>query len=252
MPQLPEAFLKAPIAHRALHDGNVTRVENNIAAIDAAIAAGFGIEIDLQLSADGVAMVFHDYSLNRLTEGSGPFAQRNLTELSELRFKTGERGVPSFAEVLELVDGRAPLLVEVKDQDGAMGPNIGALEHAAAQAVAGYQGPLAFMSFNPHSVARLAELCPEIPRGITTASWEGIDEKLIPAPRRAELKGISDFDRVGATFISHQWDDLTAPRVAELKAAGAHILCWTVKSAEDERVARDIAENITFEGYLPT
>lgn len=251
MPKLPDAFLKAPIAHRALHDGNHSRAENNMAAIEAAIASGYGIEIDLQLSADGMAMVFHDYSLNRLTEGSGPFAQRNSTELSKLRFKTGEVGVPSFAQVLEAVAGRVPLLVEIKDQDGALGPNVGALEEAAADAAEGYEGPLAFMSFNPHSVAAMADLCPEIPRGLTTASWNGGDEGLIPAARRAELKAIPDYDRVGASFISHQWDDLDVPRVAELKTAGAAILCWTVKSAEAERKAREIAANITFEDYLP-
>ncbi|WP_460272701.1 glycerophosphodiester phosphodiesterase family protein [Celeribacter sp. ULVN23_4] len=252
MPQLDPAFLKAPIAHRALHDGNHHCAENNLKAIESAIAAGFGIEIDLQLSADGEAMVFHDYALDRLTEGSGPFAQRNATELSELRFKTGEVGVPRLTEVLKAVAGRVPLLIEVKDQDGAMGPKVGLLEEAAARALQGYDGPVALMSFNPHSIARLAELCPDIPRGLTTSAWADRADALVPAARRAELRDIPDYDRVGACFISHQWDDLASPRVAELKSAGAHILCWTIKSAEAERQAREIAENITFEGYLPT
>ncbi|WP_175580877.1 glycerophosphodiester phosphodiesterase family protein [Celeribacter sp. HF31] len=252
MPSLPEAFLKAPIAHRALHDDNIARAENNIAAIDAAIARGFGIEIDLQLSSDGVAMVFHDYALNRLTEGHGAFAQQSSEALSTLRFKTGEVGVPTLKQVLDHVAGRVPLLIEVKDQDGAMGPSVGALEVAAAKALEGYGGPVALMSFNPHSVAVLAELCPHIPRGITTANWEDEGAKLIPADRREVLGLIADYDRVGASFISHQWSNLDAPRVAELKDAGAHILCWTIRNPEDEAEARKIAENITFEGYLPT
>lgn len=141
MPSLPEVFLKAPIAHRALHDDNIARAENNIAAIDAAIARGFGIEIDLQLSSDGVAMVFHDYALNRLTEGHGAFAQQSSEALSTLRFKTGEVGVPTLKQVLDHVAGRAPLLIEVKDQDGAMGPSVGALEVAAAKVLEDYEGP---------------------------------------------------------------------------------------------------------------
>ncbi|WP_434289473.1 glycerophosphodiester phosphodiesterase family protein [Celeribacter sp. SCSIO 80788] len=252
MPTLDPAFFKAPIAHRALHDGNHTRAENNMKAIETAIASGFGIEIDLQLSADGEAMVFHDYSLHRLTEGSGPFAQRNVTELAELRFKTGEVGVPTLGQVLDAVAGQVPLLIEVKDQDGAMGPKIGLLEEAAARALAHYKGPVALMSFNPHSVAKLAELCPDIPRGLTTSAWANREDGIVPAARRAELRDIPDYDRVGACFISHQWDDLSSPRVTELKSAGAHILCWTIKSPEAEAQAREIAENITFEGYLPT
>ncbi|TNE68160.1 MAG: phosphodiesterase [Rhodobacteraceae bacterium] len=252
MPTLDPAFFKAPIAHRALHDGNRTRAENNMKAIESAIAGGFGIEIDLQLSSDGEAMVFHDYSLHRLTEGSGPFAQRNVTELTELRFKTGEVGVPTLEQVLDAVAGQVPLLIEVKDQDGAMGPKVGLLEEAAARALAGYQGPVALMSFNPYSVAKLAELCPEIPRGLTTSAWSRNGDKMVPESRRAELREIPDYHRVDACFISHQWDDLSSPRVAELKSTGAHILCWTIKSPEAEVQARQIAENITFEGYLPT
>ncbi len=250
MPTLPEAFLTAPIAHRALHDGNIARAENNRAAIEAAIAGGYGIEIDVQLSKDGVAMVFHDYALDRLTTAKGAIAQATVAQLAETAFKTGEIGVPTLREVLDLVAGRVALLIEIKDQDGAMGPNVGPLEEAVAEALSGYDGPVAVMSFNPHSVAKLATLCPDIPRGLTTGSWESDEDKLVPAARRAELVAIGDYDAVGATFISHQWSDLERPRVQELKTKGAHILCWTVRSLEAEAKARRVAENITFEGYL--
>ncbi|AJE45274.1 Glycerophosphoryl diester phosphodiesterase [Celeribacter indicus] len=251
MPALPEPFLARPIAHRALHDGNVTRAENNLRAIDAAIAGRYGIEIDLQLSQDGVAMVFHDYALDRLTDARGPIAQRDAAALGALRFGTGEVGIPTLSEVLARVDGRAPLLIELKDQDGAMGPKIGALEAATARALDGYGGPVALMSFNPHSVVRLADLCPGIPRGLTTGGWADEDDWPVPAARRAELREIPDYARTGAAFISHQWTDLGRPRVGELKAQGAHILCWTVRSPEAERTARAVADNITFEGYRP-
>lgn len=250
MPTLPEAILTAPIAHRALHDGNIARAENNRAAIEAAIAGGYGIEIDVQLSKDGVAMVFHDYSLDRLTTTKGAIAQATVAQLAETPFKTGEVGVPTLREVLDLVAGRAALLIEIKDQDGAMGPKVGPLEEAVAEALDGYDGPVAVMSFNPHSVAKLAALSPDTPRGLTTGSWESDEDKLVPAARRAELVAIGDYDAVGATFISHQWSDLERPRVQELKTKGAHILCWTVRSLEAEAKARRVAENITFEGYL--
>lgn len=252
MPILPESFLTAPITHRARHDGNVTIAENNLRAIDQAIAEGFGIELDLQLSRCGTAMVFHDYSLDRLTNTTGPITQQDRAALADIEFKTGETGIPSFAEVLAHVDGRVPLLIELKDQDGAMGPNIGALEASAAQAVRGYGGDIAFMSFNPHSVVRMAELCPDLPRGITACGYPEKDWHLLPADTRAHLAQLPDYERAQASFISHQWTDLNNPRVAELKENGAHVLCWTVRSAADEIEARKVADNVTFELYTPS
>ena len=142
-----------------------------------------------------------------------------------------------------------PLLIELKDQDGAMGRDIGALEAATARALRDYAGPVAVMSFNPHSVAALAAMAPEITRGLVTKCHADKGEDLVPAARQAELNRIPDYDRVGATFISHRARDLDCARVAELKEQGAHILCWTVRSPEEEARARQIADNITFEGY---
>lgn len=246
---LPAALLARPIAHRAYHDLDAGRPENSCAAIRAAIEAGYGIEIDLQPSADGRAMVFHDYDLGRLTAAKGPIAQRSAQELSRIPLLGGGEGIPSFAQVLELVAGRVPLLVEVKDQDGQMGDNVGALEQSVAADLAGYQGDVALMSFNPHSVAALARHIPDRPRGITTCAYAEKHWPLLPAATRAQLAQIPDFDRVGASFVSHAADDLGDARVTELKARGVPILCWTIRSPQAEASARRIADNITFEGY---
>ncbi|WP_212523774.1 glycerophosphodiester phosphodiesterase family protein [Actibacterium sp. MT2.3-13A] len=242
-------FLSRPIAHRALHDLAAGRPENSRAAIAAAIAAGYAIEIDVQLSADGRAMVFHDDDLGRLTPETGALRQRGAAELSAIPLKGGAEGIPTLREVLELVAGRAPLLIEVKDQDGTLGPDVGPLERAVAADLAGYAGAVALMSFNPHSVAALAEAAPQIPRGITTCGYAAEHFPDLPEATRAHLRAIPDFDRVGASFISHAASDLDHPRVAELKARGVPILCWTIRSAEAEAQARRIADNITFEGY---
>jgi glycerophosphoryl diester phosphodiesterase len=247
---LPAEFCRLPIAHRALHNRADGRPENSRAAIRAAIAAGYGIEIDLQPSADGVPMVFHDEELMRLTGTAGRITDLPAAKLRMLRLIGGDEGIPTFAEVLEIVAGQVPLLVEIKDQDGALGPKVGALEAAVAAALVGYQGPVALMSFNPHSVAALAELAPEIPRGLTTEAFVSNEWPITDPAIRAHLAEIADYDRVGASFISHHAADLARPRVAELKAAGARILCWTIRSAEAEAQARTVAENITFEGYL--
>lgn len=246
---LPPAFLKAPLAHRALHDKAAGRVENSPAAIRAAIDAGYGIEIDLQLSADGQAMVFHDYDLKRLTGETGPVQQRRAAELAQITLSGGQDTIPTFAQVLQLVAGRVPLLIEIKDQDGAMGARVGRLEQAVARDLRGYAGPVAVMSFNPHSVLQMAQLAPDVPRGLTTSAYTQDDWKLLPAGVRDRLRGIPDYDPVGACFISHEAADLPRARVADLKRRGTPVLCWTIRSPQAERQARQIADNITFEGY---
>ena len=249
MSRLPDAFLKAPIAHRALHDLSAGRPENSPAAIEAACTAGYGIEIDLQLSSDGVAMVFHDYDLKRLTDAVGPIRQRSAAELGQITLKGGTDTIPTLEQVLTQVAGRVPLLIEIKDQDGAMGGSVGALEAATARALQTYQGVVAVMSFNPHSMIAMAGLAPEIPRGLTTCAYTAEDWPLLPAATRARLRDFPDYDAARASFISHDASDLDAPRVADLKARGAAILCWTIRSAEAEASARRVAQNVTFEGY---
>ncbi|PVA10161.1 phosphodiesterase [Pelagivirga sediminicola] len=251
MTALDPAFLRRPLAHRALHDLQAGRPENSRAAIRAAVDAGYGIEIDVQMSSDGVAMVFHDDDLDRLTDATGPIRARSAAGLAAIALTGGDEGIPTLAEVLALVAGRVPLLVEVKDQHGQMGPVDGVLEAAVARDLAGYDGPFAVMSFNPHSVNALRRAAPDVPRGIVSCAYRAEDCPELPQDVRDRLRGIPDYARVGACFISHEWDDLDRPRVAELAAGGAAILCWTIRSPEAERAARRIAANITFERYLP-
>lgn len=242
-------FVSRPIAHRGYHDRAAGRPENSLAAVQAAIDAGYGIEIDIQPSKDGVPMVFHDYSLKRLTGALGPIAQRSAAELGTLPLLGTVQTIPTLAQVLEVVSGQVPLLIEVKDQDGALGPGVGALEERIAQILEHYSGPVALMSFNPHSMAAIAPLVPHIPRGLTTCTYRAEDWPTIPQETRDRLSLIPDYDRVGACFISHDRADLADTRVAELAAQGATILCWTIRSADQEAEARKFAANITFEGY---
>ncbi|WP_170571476.1 glycerophosphodiester phosphodiesterase family protein [Ruegeria atlantica] len=248
-PTLPSAFLQTPIAHRALHDKTDNRPENSRAAIRAAIEAGYGIEIDLQLTSDKRAMVFHDYDMARLTGQSGPIQQISAAQAQATQLLHADEGIPALDEVLEMVAGKVPLLIEFKDQDGAMGPDVGLLEADAVRALQGYDGPVALMSFNPNSVAELVRLAPHLPRGLVTCSYQP-EIELLPQAVCDHLRDIPDFDRVGASFISHEVADLNRPRVTELKARGVPILCWTVRSPEQEAEARAVADNVTFEGYL--
>ena len=246
---LSDAFLTRPIAHRGLHDVNDGRPENSREAAEAAIAGNYGIELDVQLSADGQAMVFHDYNLDRLTLETGPVAARTSAELKAIPLKGGRTAMPTLPEFFDLVAGRVPLLLEIKDQDGALGSDVGALEAAVAAAIEGYDGEVAVMSFNPHSMAVMRRIAGDVKRGLVTESYPET-EWPVPVPTLERLREIPDYDQVGACFISHQASDLGRPRVAELKAGGALVLCWTIRSPEEEKQARKVAHNVTFEGYL--
>ena len=244
MSGLDAGFLNSPIAHRGLHGTGIP--ENSLAAFDAAVARGFGIELDVQASRDGVPMVFHDYRLERLTGETGLVQDRSAAELSAMPLLGGDDRVPTLEAVLEQVGGAVPLLIEIKDQDGALGRVTGGLSAAVDAVLAGYEGPVAVMSFNPHHLVGL-----DCTRGLVTCDFSTRDWTGVPSDRLAGLAAILEADAVGASFISHDRRDLERQRVADLRAQGLSVLCWTVRSAKEEAKAREVAQNITFEGYDP-
>ncbi len=170
--------------------------------------------------------------------------------MGRIRLRESTDTIPTLSDVLSLIAGRVPLLIEIKDQTLVMGPTDGRLEAATAEALTGYTSDVAVMSFNPHAIARMASLAPHLPRGITTSAYDPDDWAPLPKEVCDRLRPIPDYDATGASFISHEGRDLARPRVAELKAQGAKILCWTIRSAADEALARQVADNVTFEGYL--
>ena len=247
---LPNDLIKTPITHRALHDRAAGVIENSTSAIEAAINAGYGIELDLQCSKDGIAMVFHDDQMNRLTEERGLVRDFTCAELRAIKLTDSEDTIAPLRDILKLVDGRVPLLLEIKDQSLTLGDLDGVLEKAVAEELANYTGSVAVMSFNPNSVALMQTYAPNVPRGLTTcdfalASWPQCDQD-----RLERLKTLSDYKSVNASFISHDCKDLSSPYVQTIKNLGDPILTWTIKSEDQEHQARGIADNITFEGYL--
>lgn len=240
---LPTAFLARPLAHRGLHDARAGRVENSLSAFRAAAEAGYGIELDVQLSSDRVAVVHHDAMLDRLTDRMGPVRDLTAEELARLSLGGTEDRIETLTTVLDAIGDQVPVLVEIKSNGG------GAIAGAVAEAVEG-RGGVAVMSFDPACIARIAELAPRIPRGLTTCALQGPDAPRDPETR-ARLAAIADYEAVDACFVSHDHANLGNPRLLELKTGGAAILCWTIRSPEAERAARRTADNITFEGYLP-
>jgi glycerophosphoryl diester phosphodiesterase len=249
---LPPGFFARPVAHRGLHDRAAGRIENTLSAIRAAAEAGYAIEIDVQLSADGAAMVFHDDTLDRLTAGTGLVRARSAAELARIAVTGGGDTIPTLPEVLAAVAGLVPLVVEIKDQGGRMSAEgVGPLEAAAAAALAGYRGPAAVMSFNPASMAEMARLAPALPRGLVACAAEAWDDGALPQDRLAALARLDAFDAVGAAFASYHWRDLPTPATVRLRAGGAPVICWTVRSAADAAAAMAHSDAVTFEGFRP-
>lgn len=246
MTPLPAAFLERPIAHRALHGRD--RPENSLGACAAAVAQGYGIEIDLQRAACGTPMVFHDDDLDRLTPEKGPVGEKSADMLRGLPLNGSDERIPTLQDVLAQVAGRVPLLIEIKDQTGCMGPDIGPLERATLAALDGYQGAVALMSFNPHSAAFCARHAPHLPVGLTTSAYRRANWPELDDATRAHLSTLPGAEN--HAFVSHDHLDLDSPRLIPLKAQGMPILTWTIRSPEEEARARRVADNVTFEGYL--
>lgn len=251
MMPLPPEFLNRPFAHRGYHNRALGHIENSPSAIRAAIAAGYGIEIDVQLSRDGVAMVFHDETLDRLTDHAGLLADHLAVDLQKIILTDSTDCIPTLAQVLTIIAGQTPLLIEIKDQTGDMSQTDARLEQATAADLAAYQGPVATMSFNPHCMAHMAQLAPQIARGLTTSAYDYAEWAPLDPAICDQLRDIPDYQRTGSVFISHEASDLDRPRVQALKSHGAHIQCWTIKTKAAEQTARRLADNITFEGYIP-
>ncbi len=168
---LDRATFLRPIAHRGLHNAKRGIVENTVPAFEAAIAKGYGIECDLRPAAGGLPIVFHDLMLERLIDGRGPVAALGEAELRQLCYRaTPSVGISTFAEFLTLVDGRAPLFVEIKSEWDP--PQLEFLR-AIAEIAGDYTGPLALMSFDPAVMTEVRALAPQIPRGIVSGAYRG-------------------------------------------------------------------------------
>ena len=242
-------FTRIPIAHRGLHSEGVP--ENSLASFRAAIEAGYGIELDIQPAADGTPMVFHDYDLTRMCDDEGYISDMDLDDLAKERLAGTDEPIPTLAETLREIAGQVPLLIEIKDQDGRLGTGIGEVHKRVAALLEAYEGPVAVMSFNPNTVAAFGEAAPDVTRGLTTCAFGKGDWPMLDDAARAKLGALSDYDRVGAEFISHDRADLANPAVAALKARGVPVQCWTIRSAEAAAEARHVADGITFENFRP-
>ena len=248
MPRL-DWLIARPVAHRGLHDAAAGIIENTPSAFTAAIAANYAIECDLQLSADGEAMVHHDDALGRLTEGRGRLDTMTAAQLRCVAFHGTADRMMSVGDLCDLVAGRVTLLIEIKSRfDGER-----RLVARAAAVLSRYAGPAALMSFDPAQVALLRHIAPSLTRGI-------VAERRHERPAGTEGSGTSKRAiayfrqalRTRPHFIAYAVKDLPAalPCAARI-TFGLPLLTWTVRTETDRRRAARYADQMIFEGFRP-
>jgi glycerophosphoryl diester phosphodiesterase len=238
-----------PVAHRGLHDAARGIIENMPAAAEAAVAGNFSIECDIQLSADGEAMVHHDDALGRLTEGNGALLEKTAAELKAVRFKDTPERMMSLGDLCALVNGRVPLVIEVKSHfDGDR-----KLVRRMAQVLATYSGPAVGMSFDPDQVLGLRETVPELPRGIIAQrSYDDDYWKKLTADQREGMLYLRHAFRTRPHFVAYWINQLPAPApwIAR-NLFGLPLLTWTVRTPEQRQRAARHADQMIFEGFVP-
>jgi len=251
MTRLPKEFWAQPFAHRGLHDSEMP--ENSLSAIIAAAEAGYAIELDVQPSADGEAMVFHDYTFDRVAEATGRIDALKTEDVLAVTLKGIGETIPTLAKVLECVAGRVPMLIELKDQSEAFTRTAGSLERRVCDVVraAGQIDSCAIMSFNPFSADHVRQHLPEIARGVVSYDYEHPDDAHVDPSYRADLAALKWFDETGADFVSYGATSLPSKQTEELRLAGVPIFCWTIRSAAEAKTALQYSDQITFEGYRP-
>ncbi|MFG1181363.1 glycerophosphodiester phosphodiesterase family protein [Xanthobacter versatilis] len=236
-----------PVAHRGLHDAARGIIENAGAAMDAAIAAGYAIELDLQASADGEAMVFHDFTLDRLTDAQGPLADRPAAELGAIAFRGTGDLILTLPQLLERVAGRVPLVIEIKSTFSG----DTSLAARAADLVAAYNGPAALMSFDPQMLEVVRARAPGVVRGIVAEGRYGPEWQHISAARGFVLANLLHWPRSRFQFVNYRVADLDKPAVRLLRALGMPVLTWTVRTPDQRERAARYADQIVFEGFRP-
>jgi glycerophosphoryl diester phosphodiesterase len=215
-------------AHRGLHQPGVP--ENSLTAFRDAMAAGMGIECDVQRSSDGQAMVFHDFELDRLTAESGPVIGRSADELARIELSGSGDRIPTLKRMLDEVAGRVPVLIEIKSK-GTSFKHSGALCQAVRRVLEGYSGPHAIMSFDPRVARWFAERSPLTVRGLVVT--EENSKTLIGMIRRRLSLWTAKPD-----FLAYDIRDLPSRFAAGQRARGLPVLTWTVRSDEHrERAA---------------
>ena len=239
-----ERLFDPPVAHRGLWtpDG---APENSLAAFQAACAGGYGIELDVQLTADGEAVVFHDERLERMTGQEGRLRDHTAAELGAMALKGTDETIPTLADTLTMIGHRAMVFIELKTPFGDVGP----LEKRVTEVLVDHNGPTAVIGFNPYSHAWFADHHPQILRGLDSYGWNDEGARKLAPEMRKSLAALEQVEIARPDFLALGLDMLPSPRADLYRAKGMPIVAWTVRSSDQWEGVRDHCDNLIFEGF---
>jgi glycerophosphoryl diester phosphodiesterase len=226
-----------PIAHRGLFKAGSEREENSLAAIRAAKEKGFAVEIDVRVSADDIVMVFHDDSLERLTDGTGLVSKWGFKQLQQYTVGNTGKGIPTLADIMEEVDGEVPVFIEIKS------PPHGEIQQLCAgvrHCFEGYKGPVAVMSFDPRIVAWFKQYMPKYARGVVIGREVLLNWKARLAIPFWLRKTSPDFLACDINLLPNSFCE-------RWRKKGNPLLTWTVRDTVLEEVGNTHADALIFE-----
>lgn len=237
-------LVQRPLAHRGLHDHANGVPENSLPAFEAAATAGAPVELDVHLSGDGAAVVVHDHRLDRLCGRDVRVGDLSLAQLQRLRLLGTDAVIPTLGDVLALVDGRVGVMVEIKNYTR----DVGDLERAVAVVLDGYHGPVCVASFNPRTVGWYREHRPGVLRGQASGTFADV-----PMPRWLvrPMRSLASNRWTRPDFLSYELQGLPNDAVDRWRARGLPLITWTVRTTDEARRARQLADNFIYEGFNP-
>jgi glycerophosphoryl diester phosphodiesterase len=248
-PSAPGWLVERPIAHRGLHDRANGRIENSLSAAAAAMAQGFAIECDVQITSDGEAVVFHDFTLDRLTAGQGRVDAAPARRVTDLALAATDDRIATLADFLAAIGGRTPLICEIKSRfDGDF-----RLAGRVAEIVDRYEGPAALKSFDPAVIAHLRARGTRCPLGIVAeAHYDDPEWAELSVAQRFALANALHYRETQPDFLSYAVTDLphAVPFLCR-NGIGMPVMTWTVRTPEQRAIAAEHADQIVFEGFLP-
>ena len=239
-----ERLFGPAIAHRGLWSPDGPP-ENSLGAFQAACTAGYDIELDVQLSADGEAMVFHDSQLKRMTGLEGRISDHTASDLRQLRLKGTDETIPTLAEALTEVGRRAMVHIEIKIPYGEVGP----LERRVHDVLIDHSGPTCVIGFNPYSHAWFADHHPKILRGLDSYSYNGPDARHLAPDVRKRYAQLGHVAIAKPHFLALSLDMLPSAKADGFRNAGMPVIAWTVRAPEQWDAVKDHCDNLIFEGF---
>ena len=234
---------ETPIAHRGVHTKDIP--ENSLSAFENALKNNYAIELDVQFTKDKEVVVFHDENLKRMTNDTRNIEDVNYDELKNLRLDNTNEIIPTLEEVLELVDSKVAILIEIKDCKDYI-----ELSEKTYEILKGYEGNYAIQSFNPFILEWYKNNASEVVRGQLSGTFTEGSESLNSFEKFVLKNMLLNF-KSKPNYIGYDLEGIPKSKLESLRKKGVPIIVWTVKNKEDMEKAYKYSDNITFEKFLP-